>query len=126
MSNDSNINTKDFMIGALIGGVVGAFTALMVAPKSGREIREDINDRSQTLKQKGATIALYAKDKSSDLAKTVSDQSNQVVSKVKDLQQHFKKHPDAEEEQQVSASMDERAANQDDTSYNGLDEEELD
>ena len=32
---DNGINTKDFLIGALVGGIVGAVTALLLAPKSG-------------------------------------------------------------------------------------------
>lgn len=35
---------KNFLKGALLGGVLGGVTALLVAPKSGRELREDIAD----------------------------------------------------------------------------------
>lgn len=91
MSNDSsNINAKDFLIGALIGGVVGSIGALMLAPKSGRELRDDINEQSKVLKGKTTNIANYAKEKSSNIAQTVSQQSNQVVGKVKDLKDNLK------------------------------------
>ncbi|WP_193394523.1 YtxH domain-containing protein, partial [Paenibacillus sp. A3] len=30
---------KDLLVGAVIGGVLGAVTALLFAPKSGRELR---------------------------------------------------------------------------------------
>ena len=43
--NSSNY-TKGFLLGALVGGAVGAITALLLAPKSGRELREDIAMRS--------------------------------------------------------------------------------
>lgn len=38
--------TKGFVFGALIGGTVGAITALLLAPKSGDELRKDIAIKS--------------------------------------------------------------------------------
>ena len=95
MSNN-NMNTKDFLIGALIGGMVGAVSALLLAPKSGKELRHDINehavevtDRPLQLKDtavvRGNEWMSVAREKSSDIAKTVSKQSNQIASKVKEL-----------------------------------------
>lgn len=34
--------TRGFIFGALIGGAVGAVTALLLAPKSGEELRKDL------------------------------------------------------------------------------------
>lgn len=36
--------TRDLLIGGLIGGVLGAAVALMLAPKSGEDLRQDIAD----------------------------------------------------------------------------------
>ncbi|GGH88117.1 gas vesicle protein [Pullulanibacillus pueri] len=87
MSNDNNgnINAKDFFLGAIIGGVVGSVTALLLAPKSGKELRDDISMQSQTVKRKGGDLAIIAKEKSSQLAKAVSEQSSNVANKVKDF-----------------------------------------
>ena len=41
------------LVGFGIGCVVGGAVALMLAPKSGREIREDLMDRSRDLMQRG-------------------------------------------------------------------------
>lgn len=41
--------SRGFMIGALIGGVAGAVTALLLAPKSGSELRKDLADQSQDI-----------------------------------------------------------------------------
>jgi gas vesicle protein len=38
-----------FLIGATIGGLVGATLALLFAPASGEEIRSQITDRTQLL-----------------------------------------------------------------------------
>lgn len=39
-----------FFKGFLFGGVIGAIAALLLAPKTGREMREDISKRSRELK----------------------------------------------------------------------------
>ncbi|MFC4618289.1 YtxH domain-containing protein [Camelliibacillus cellulosilyticus] len=85
MSEDNGINKKDFFLGAFVGGVVGAVAALLFAPKSGKEIRSDISEQSQNLVKKGGDFAQLAKEKSSNLARTVSDQSIEVMGKVKEL-----------------------------------------
>ncbi len=45
----SNEYSKGFIIGALIGGVAGAITALLLAPKSGQELRSDIAETSSDI-----------------------------------------------------------------------------
>lgn len=90
------MNTKDFLIGTLIGGIVGASAALLLAPKSGKELRSDISEQAQIAKEKttaftstayekGNEWAQIAKDKSSGIAKTVQAQSQQVIGKVKEV-----------------------------------------
>jgi gas vesicle protein len=93
-SHEGSINAKDFLIGSLIGGIVGAATALFLAPKSGKELRDDLNTHAGTLKEKssqwretamerGNDLAAAAKEKTSGITKTVQEQSNNIVSKVK-------------------------------------------
>lgn len=93
---EENINTKDFLIGALIGGMVGAAAALFFAPKSGKEMRSSINEHAFVLKEKtgqfresavtrGTRIAETTKQKSNVLAHTVSKQSIELVNKVKSV-----------------------------------------
>lgn len=78
--------SKDFLLGALVGGIIGAATALLLAPKSGTELRGTISEQATTLKDKSADLSQTAKDKTSELSKKVSDQSNQLLSKVKKTQ----------------------------------------
>lgn len=82
---DDSINTKDFIIGALCGAFIGATTALMVAPKSGRELRDDLNVQAGSLKERASGLTDTAKDKTSTLTKTVQEQSTAIVDKVKSL-----------------------------------------
>lgn len=88
--NNDGINSKDFLIGTLIGGIVGAATALLLAPKSGKELRDDLNSQTSSLREKGNEFASIALEKSSNLAKQVSNQSSQVAGKVKDIRGSIK------------------------------------
>lgn len=95
MTNDknnqnSNIDTKDFLIGTLIGGIVGATTALLLAPKTGKELRTDLNDQALQLKDKSSEVATMAKEKSSNLAQSVSTQTSQAANKVKEFSNNVK------------------------------------
>lgn len=94
--NRDSINSKDFMIGALIGGIVGAAAALFLAPKSGRELRSNINEGAkylsdktekmrQTAVEKGSEFAEVAKIKTSQLTDSVSKQSAVLKENVKNL-----------------------------------------
>ncbi|MBS4191657.1 YtxH domain-containing protein [Bacillus sp. FJAT-49705] len=94
--SEESINTKDFLIGALIGGMVGAAAALFLAPKSGKELRSNLNEQAIVLKEKtdqfrdtakakGTQLAVVAKEKSNVIAQTVSKQSTDIVNKVKNL-----------------------------------------
>lgn len=76
--NNSNINTKDFIIGTFVGGMIGGFAALLLAPKSGEEFRKDLGGQSKDALQK-----------STDLAKTLTDQSSQLVGKAKEVAQNI-------------------------------------
>lgn len=48
---------KKFWIGTLVGGVVGSVAALLLAPKSGRELRADIAEGAQQLNEKTQRLA---------------------------------------------------------------------
>ena len=64
---------KDLAIGAVVGGVVGAVAALLLAPKSGRELRGDIAAGCQTVSEK-----------TQEIAKTVGSHTSEWFGKMKD------------------------------------------
>ncbi len=95
-----NINSKDFLIGSLIGGIVGASMALLFAPKSGKELRGDLNqgasyvrDRASEWKdvayEKGSEWKDYAMETSTQLGQTFSEKSQDIGSRVKDATKNF-------------------------------------
>lgn len=82
---ETNNNSKDFVAGAIVGGLAGALAALLLAPKSGKELRGSLNEQTSTLKNKSVDLASVAKEKASGLKDTVSQQSSTIVNKVKDM-----------------------------------------
>lgn len=104
-NNNQNIDSKDFMIGALVGGMLGAAAALLLAPKAGKELRSDLNEQAVYLKDKSNEFTHLAREKSSNIVRTVSEQSNQVATRVKDLTSNLRKDIDkwrAKEEENAS------------------------
>ena len=94
--DDDNSGAGSFLLGALVGGVIGAAAALFLAPKTGREMRDDFSEQAVHLKNKGIELSSVAKDKATeitsaakektdDLTKTIQVQSGQIVDKVKSM-----------------------------------------
>jgi gas vesicle protein len=64
MSNQGDSGfTQGLFLGAIIGGTIGAITALLLAPKSGVELRRDIRDKSAEIYDK-TTDYLYTAEQS--------------------------------------------------------------
>ena len=62
--NKSNASStvQTFMVGALIGGAIGATVALLYAPKKGARLREDISDTFEDLSARLKKVMKKAKD----------------------------------------------------------------
>ena len=70
--------TNGFLKGFFIGGLLGAGLAFLYAPKSGRELRGDIQDKTRELYDKGR-----------DKAKKLYDEAGGLVDDVKeDVKEH--------------------------------------
>ncbi|ETT82640.1 YtxH domain-containing protein [Viridibacillus sp. FSL R5-0477] len=83
--DESNVNVKDFVIGAFVGGIVGAAAALFLAPKTGKELRDDVATQASQIKEKSIELSSTAKEKSAQISKTLQEQSGQLVDKVKSI-----------------------------------------
>lgn len=79
-----NINSKDFIIGTLIGGMVGATLALLFAPKSGKELREDINQGAKQAKDLATDWKNIAQEKGSDWKELAYDKGSEIKQKAVD------------------------------------------
>lgn len=68
MMSKDGINSKDFLIGTLIGGIIGATTALFLAPKSGKELRDDLGSQAVALRDKTDKMTADAKEKARNMS----------------------------------------------------------
>ncbi|WP_186438537.1 YtxH domain-containing protein [Cohnella terricola] len=63
--------TRGTIKGALIGGVIGAAAALLLAPKSGKELRGDIRDRYSSMQDRTKQLLSEAGNRTREMAKHV-------------------------------------------------------
>lgn len=73
------MSNKKFWIGALIGSVIGSVSALLFAPKSGRELRKDIADGAQQVSER-----------TQEWARQVGEQTDELISSAKGKVSSFK------------------------------------
>lgn len=75
MSNQGDSGfTQGLILGTIIGGTIGAITALLLAPKSGAELRQDIREKSVEMYDK-TTDYLYTAEQT--LGSAVSNTINE-------------------------------------------------
>lgn len=80
--------TKGFFLGALAGGVVGSITALLLAPKPGKELRQDISVGAQKVGDTTVKVAGQVGDTTGRIAKQIGNQAIQIADKTKQAASH--------------------------------------
>jgi gas vesicle protein len=76
-------NRSNVLAATIIGGAVGALVALLLAPKSGREFREDIKGTVQTLQSKSSEWVEQAKNTTADTIHLVAEHGSELLDKAK-------------------------------------------
>jgi gas vesicle protein len=85
MSNEREFCAGPIILAALLGGAVGALVGVMVAPKSGKELREDLTVKAKTtwdsldLIEEGKGILADIRGTLSDLKKDLQDRKNKAA-----------------------------------------------
>ena len=75
-----NINgVKGFLIGFLAGGAIGAIVALLTTPKSGKEFRGDIKQKSEEYFDEAERYLADAKNKASELINDAKSKSQDIL-----------------------------------------------
>jgi gas vesicle protein len=82
MASDKNIG-KGLFIGLLTGGAIGAILALLYAPKSGRELRKDIKDKTDEYIGDAERYIADAKDKAKSLINEGKKKSEKIIDDAK-------------------------------------------
>ncbi|SMQ83514.1 Gas vesicle protein [Bacillus sp. OV166] len=78
-------SSNSFLLGAIIGGVVGAAAALLLAPKSGKDLRNKFNNQAGTILDKTAAMRENVMTKSNELASKGSSLSQGIVLQSQEL-----------------------------------------
>jgi gas vesicle protein len=90
--------TSGFVLSFLIGGVVGSAIALMYAPKSGKNLRNDIGRKTNELIDQGKKLTYDSWNGAKETAETTLDSANEflnsgvekIVSKAERVKDSFK------------------------------------
>ena len=81
MSTDNS--GANFMVGLLIGAAMGAMGALLLAPKSGKELRADLREGGQKLKERAVDESRAVRDQLKETAEDIQERGRRVVDTTK-------------------------------------------
>jgi len=99
MSEDNDFLA--FFTGMIVGGLIGAATALLLAPASGEETRAVIRDKSIELKDKAVE---YGQDIQLRTEKALEDTREQLDVVIEDLRDRVKELSQIVKEEQEQAA----------------------
>ena len=71
--------TNGFLISFLLGGAIGSTVALLYAPKSGRNLRNDIGRKTGELIEEGKKLANDSRNAAKDLAESTFNNANDFL-----------------------------------------------
>jgi gas vesicle protein len=81
--SDNNHNVKGFLIGFLAGGTVGAIIALLTTPKSGKDFRSNIKQKSNEYLDEADKYLENAKIKAGELMKEGKRKYSMIINDIK-------------------------------------------
>jgi gas vesicle protein len=87
MSQENNFGSGLF-VGLLFGGALGAALALLYAPKTGKELRQDIKSRTDDYLDEADKYIAEAKDKAIHL---INDGKKKSEKLIKEAKQKFRR-----------------------------------
>lgn len=82
--SDNNNEFGAFLAGFVIGGLVGAATALILAPQSGRETRSQLVDKGNELSRAGGERVRHYRDVANAYTHDYRDRAGEIASQVED------------------------------------------
>ena len=89
MSEEKSGIAKGLFIGFIAGAVAGAITALLYAPKSGKELRSDIKKKAGDFADDAGEYLKVAKTKTVSLINEGKSRSEQLISEAKEKAEHI-------------------------------------
>jgi gas vesicle protein len=79
-----NSGFGDMLLGMILGGVVGYAYAILSAPKSGRETREELTEKSRELREKAVETLNETRDKTGKLIETGRSKVEDTVARARE------------------------------------------
>lgn len=80
MANKSN----KWAVGALVAGAAGYIAGILTAPKSGKETRQEIAEKSDELKMEAEQKLLMARDELDEVIKSTKDKATGLPGKARE------------------------------------------
>ncbi len=90
---DNSGDLGSFLAGFVIGGLIGAGVALLMAPQSGEETRALIADKSIELRDRAVETAEDVQSQAGDFASQTAEAYNQQVERIQAAVDAGKKPP---------------------------------
>jgi gas vesicle protein len=87
MSSESK--SSGLLLGTLIGGAVGAVSALLLAPKTGEKLREELSNKYRVINERMQQMAAAVGERSKDIATTVGEKSKGIAATVSERSMDF-------------------------------------
>lgn len=76
-------SAKGFVLGLLAGGAIGSITALLYAPKSGRELRKDIGNKGREVIKETGEYVDSAKTKAGEIIAESRQKAENLINEAK-------------------------------------------
>ena len=71
----------NFLVGFFVGAAMGAMGALLLAPKSGRELREELVDEGKKLRDRAVDEGRRVRDRSEEVASDLRERGEAAYEK---------------------------------------------
>jgi gas vesicle protein len=89
MSKENSGLAKGLFIGFLVGGIAGAVTALLYAPKSGRELRGDIKRKTDEIKGDVSDYIRSTGTRTTEMVNRGKNRSDEIVASAREKAEHI-------------------------------------